>query len=221
MSKFTAKPYIETVLAELSGENKAKLLNFINGKNDAGIADISYTLCESATAMAALTAGVHAVDYHFSSTIIWKGYFVRTTNHKCFITFKNGIDLWLASVYKNNGTSITLIEDVTADNIRALLREDAYIDVSELPEAGTEVEANPVLAGTEAALTGLKVGDTKYAISGGTKLYKHAVQLNLKTANNNITGYFNYLSDNGDSITGNLDSSNYLIIDFNNDYDTE
>lgn len=31
---------------------------------------------------------------------------------------------------------------------------------------GTTVEANPTLAGTESALTGLQVGDTKYAVSG-------------------------------------------------------
>ena len=29
MSKFTAEPYIEQVLKEVSGENKVKLLNFI------------------------------------------------------------------------------------------------------------------------------------------------------------------------------------------------
>lgn len=43
---------------------------------------------------------------------------------------------------------------------------------------GTEVIANPTLAGTESALTGLQVGDTKYKIeSGGGKLYVHRVKL--------------------------------------------
>ena len=35
-----------------------------------------------------------------------------------------------------------------------------------IPE-GTEVVANPTLAGTESALTGLQVGDTKYAVESG------------------------------------------------------
>ena len=35
-----------------------------------------------------------------------------------------------------------------------------------IPE-GTEVVANPTLAGTESALTGLQVGDTKYAVVSG------------------------------------------------------
>ena len=34
-------------------------------------------------------------------------------------------------------------------------------------EAGTQVEANPTLAGTEAALEGLQVGDTKYKVEAG------------------------------------------------------
>ena len=40
------------------------------------------------------------------------------------------------------------------------------------------VQANPTLAGTETALTGLQVGDTKYKVSGGTKLYIHKLTLN-------------------------------------------
>ena len=48
------------------------------------------------------------------------------------------------------------------------------------------------------------------------KLYKHIVQLNLKSANLSITVYFNFLSDNGNFITGSLDeSTKYFIIDFN------
>lgn len=42
---------------------------------------------------------------------------------------------------------------------------------------GTEVVANPVLAGTESNLTGLEVAGTKYKVptggSGGTQLYLH------------------------------------------------
>lgn len=174
MSKFTVKPYIEKVLGEVSGENKAKLLNFINGKAANGSAAVSYTTCETVAEMAALTAGVHAVEYRFSSTITWKGYFIRTTNYKVFVTFKNGINLVSASVYEVD-SGLALMEEVTADNIRALLREDSYIDVSELPEAGTKVEANPELAGTEATLTGIKIGNEKYKLN--EPLYFHRIRI--------------------------------------------
>ena len=39
----------------------------------------------------------------------------------------------------------------------------------------TKVIANPTLAGTESALTGLQVGSTKYKVSGGTQLYRHDI----------------------------------------------
>lgn len=46
---------------------------------------------------------------------------------------------------------------------------------------GTEVVANPVLAGTESDLTGLEVAGTKYKVptggsGGGTQLYMHSIE---------------------------------------------
>jgi len=55
--------------------------------------------------------------------------------------------------------------------------------VTEWPDeaggGGTTVVANPTLAGTEANLTGLQVGDTKYKVpeGGGTALYKHNINI--------------------------------------------
>ena len=45
----------------------------------------------------------------------------------------------------------------------------------EVNKVSPTVNANPTLAGTEAELTGLEVGNTKYKISGSTKLYKHSI----------------------------------------------
>lgn len=149
MSKFTAKPYIETILGEVSGENKAKLLNFINGKGADGTGEVSYTLCSSIAELNELSAGITPIAYKYSSTIVWKGYFIRTTNHKAFVTYKNGIDLWLASIYKVDANGIYPIEKCTADNIRALLREDSYIDVSELPTPEAELPEAPADASTK------------------------------------------------------------------------
>ena len=53
-------------------------------------------------------------------------------------------------------------------------------------DEGTNVIANPTLAGTESDLTGLQVGDTKYAIpSGGGASYTHHIKLDYT---NNIGG---------------------------------
>lgn len=71
---------------------------------------------------------------------------------------------------------------------------------------GTEVIANPTLAGTESALTGLQVGDTKYKIeSGGGKLYAHRVwlRINNKTSSSKLTGngFVSYIDRNPNGIT--------------------
>ena len=41
----------------------------------------------------------------------------------------------------------------------------------------TTVIANPTLAGTEATLEGLQVGDTKYKVGGGKQLYLHNITI--------------------------------------------
>lgn len=61
-------------------------------------------------------------------------------------------------IYKDNGTLLT-DEDLGG---------------------GTEVIANPTLAGTEDPLTGLQIGDTKYALGGGNG-FKHAYFVVAKT----------------------------------------
>lgn len=45
----------------------------------------------------------------------------------------------------------------------------------------TTVVANPTMAGTESDLTGLQVGDTKYAIPSGGSLYLHTINLTEQT----------------------------------------
>lgn len=43
-------------------------------------------------------------------------------------------------------------------------------------QVGTNVVANPIIAGTESELTGLQVGDTKYKMPAGSgKLYRHDI----------------------------------------------
>ena len=44
-------------------------------------------------------------------------------------------------------------------------------------EIGSIVKPNPTLAGTETLLTGLEIDGTKYKVGGGTKLYKHVMEV--------------------------------------------
>lgn len=69
----------------------------------------------------------------------------------------------------------TPIDDKPRNSTEFWLNEIA----ENLPGGGTEVIANPTLAGTEDPLTGLQVGDTKYVIPVGDKVYRHTLVLRI------------------------------------------
>lgn len=85
------------------------------------------------------------------------------------------------------------------------------IEKGEIEAGGTEVIANPTLAGTESALTGLQVGDTKYKVEGGggSGKFLHEFILHYSTFNMIISivktddvkftneTFATYLSENG------------------------
>lgn len=82
-----------------------------------------------------------------------------------------------------------MITDKLTKNIKEVVKayEDGEIA---LTEDITEVVANPTLAGDEAELTGLQVGDTKYAMpqgGGGSQLYQHNIGIALYTDNTKET----------------------------------
>ena len=76
---------------------------------------------------------------------------------------RNLIERYLA---KAVGESITLPD---TDNERILVYLRKLIEVIE-DSGGTDVVANPTLAGTEDVLTGLQVGETKYKVENGTEV---------------------------------------------------
>lgn len=51
---------------------------------------------------------------------------------------------------------------------------------------GTTVVANPEMAGTESALTGLQVGDTKYKVPAGNSLYVHQIRYDASNISTSI-----------------------------------
>lgn len=100
---------------------------------------------------------------------------------------------------------------------------DNYIFPLSSGGGGTEVIANPTLAGTEADLTGLQIGDTKYAIpsgGGGGSIYAHYINLFFDYRQRL---YFSILSDSATPLStvadiasvlynhGFIDSSNSTI----------
>ena len=83
----------------------------------------------------------------------------------------------------------------TNDVLRDLLGSNDDLDerVTALEESGggTEVIANPTLAGTEDALEGLQVGDTKYKVGGG-HLYLHNVELYVPSSQSYQGEYWSF-----------------------------
>ena len=74
-----------------------------------------------------------------------------------------------------------------ADDGKLLGVDDGAWGKVNAPESGTEVVANPTLAGTEPALTGLQVGDDKYAVEAGIS-QADADARYLKLAGGTMTG---------------------------------
>ena len=62
---------------------------------------------------------------------------------------------------------------------------------------GTTVVANPELSGDEANLTGLQVGNTKYAVpqGSGLTLYEHQISFNDSDGTANVTFYITTTSN--------------------------
>ena len=98
-----------------------------------------------------------------------------------------------------------MITDKLTKNIKEVVKayEDGEIA---LTEDITEVVANPTLAGDEAELTGLQVGDTKYAMpqgGGGSKLYAHSLMISYSntTTGDNLTGTAYLITTDSEAIT--------------------
>lgn len=66
----------------------------------------------------------------------------------------------------------------------------------------TTVIANPTLAGTEDALTGLQVGDTKYSIGDGSSLEIIHATASSPVVNENTTTYTLTIQETGTKILG-------------------
>ena len=80
-----------------------------------------------------------------------------------------------------------------------------------------DVEANPELAGTEAELGSIQIGDTKYKVGGGKQLYQHNITLLYATQ------YFmscSFISDSADMINNATKLKEYLTANNFNGWNT-
>lgn len=95
---------------------------------------------------------------------------------------------------------IALTEDIPT-NTSDLDNDSGFITAEDV----TEVVANPTLAGDEANLTGLQVGDTKYAVpqGGGSQLYAHSIMIGYSntTTGDALSGVAYLISSDDTAIT--------------------
>lgn len=90
--------------------------------------------------------------------------------------------------------------------------EIAKIADAEIEGKVPEVEANPELAGTEAELGSIQIGETKYKIGGGKQLYQHNISLLDSLYKQFIT--FTIISSNSSAMSKS-DIVNYIKTNFN------
>lgn len=109
---------------------------------------------------------------------------------------------------ENKGICMSYIDASVAETVSYDYVTNAWVynstDVTTL--GGTEVVANPTLAGTEANLTGLQVGDTKYAVpqgGSGSQLYAHTLLITYSdtTSGDNLVGTAYFISPDDTAIT--------------------
>ena len=102
------------------------------------------------------------------------GDIVNKGNHSYRVSFKKsdeGMCLTYVDASRVETQSYDLIGDVWTYNSEDLTEFEDFAKETDLPPT---VVANPTLAGTEDPLTGLQIGNTKYAMpQGGEKLYNH------------------------------------------------
>lgn len=64
----------------------------------------------------------------------------------------------------NNAQKKQLVADFNKNDIVKIIKDAISAGVIEIPSGGSEVIANPTLAGTESELVGIQVDDTKYKV---------------------------------------------------------
>ena len=117
---------------------------------------------------------------------------VPTTNSTNPVTsggIKTYVDGLMSGALKRAIVETLPTEDIDPNTIYMVLDAEAasgnvyneYLYINEAweligtTEVAETVIANPTLVGTETALTGLQVGDTKYAVGGTSHLYEHHI----------------------------------------------
>lgn len=111
-----------------------------------------------------------------------------------------------------------IILDETGQRIATALETLALNGGGSGGSGGTTVVANPTLAGTEAELTGLQVGNTKYKVpqGGGATLYQHNIAFKETTNIQEVFFQVVIMNDSQTQLTSSdvqsyLNSNNFIV----------
>lgn len=193
MSVIRQNPKINQVIEGLTDAEKAKLLTEVNS----GAPLTVKSLVNKDYFYEALDTN----EYEIVGTLLQvapaaniPGITIRT-NHsdtvkEFFIGFDDKQRLQLYNLDTINKTIEEVNEPLDINELRRLLED----------KEGTNVVANPTLTGTEAALSGLQVGETKYKVGGGgSEQHCYCISISVYLENSvNVAMRFNYYSDNND-----------------------
>jgi len=184
MSVLNKIPYISALIGSMSAEELTTLTNLMNGSGNRAplrrtVNPIDDASCPHITSE---DKGVHMCSLTCNYTN-FTGYLVYTDDYCALLSFTDSIVLKVFDIDVTNVGIRTIDEAITVLELRSVVWQEIHKNDG---ESGTVVVANPELDGTEDALTGLEVGNTKYKIAGGTKLYKHEI----KVERTNWTDYF-------------------------------
>ena len=154
MSVIRKKPFIETVLQDLTGEQLNTLTSYINGSGTA-------TEMVLGNANFSELTGIHYLKLKIDNLRTIIGFYIRNENYAVFISYNGTSEKLIVSSFDPNTWFITDIEEhLTIEEIR----REIY-DIYDRETAAPVVTANVTLAGTENDLVSLQVGETKYKIN--------------------------------------------------------
>lgn len=207
MNGLNYKPYVNKVLDTLSDSDLGDLLNLL-GKNTSSIETRS--LLNDSIYITDDDEGVNLFNVELGKNLLKTGYLIYNDSYCVLLSYEPSSDqVSMFEINVDTKTYKPINETLTTDYLRHEITirgievgEGITVQANDIEsgsetagkvlmadgeggaEWGDNVVANPTLAGTESALTGLQVGNTKYAVgAGGIELYQHEL-----TFSDNLSG---------------------------------
>ena len=121
----------------------------------------------------------------------------------------------ITTLHKGANTDIDVFPNIKKENIPSASIDESKVDPALLQKI-TPVVANPTIVGSEADLTSIQVGDTKYKVTGGgggeVAVRDYAAdEWSQKTWTGLTSFYGNYVWTDGDNIYYSFESTQYVL----------